>query len=79
MRAGFARFSQHLEKRIVHTVEPLRHPGWKYAWMVLAAFVCLCAFGEIEPEAAEAVNSMAGVGGIACVLWGIWQLMQYDA
>jgi len=47
--------------------------------MVLAAFVCLCAFGEIEPEAAEAVNSMLGIGGIACVLWGIWQLMQYDS
>jgi hypothetical protein len=46
--------------------------------MVLAAFACLCAFGEIEPEAAETVNSMIGIGGIACVLWGIWQLMQYD-
>jgi hypothetical protein len=46
--------------------------------MVFAAFVGLCAFGEIDPEAAEAVNSMIGIGGIACVVWGIWQLMQYD-
>jgi hypothetical protein len=59
-------------------VEPLRYPGWKYAWLVLAAFLCLGAFGEIEPEAAEAVSSMFGIGGIVCVLWGIWQLMQYD-
>jgi hypothetical protein len=47
--------------------------------MVFASFLCLCAFGEIEPEAAEAVNSMVDIGGIACVLWGIWQLMQYDS
>jgi hypothetical protein len=46
--------------------------------MVFAAFICVCAFGEIEPEAAEAVNSTIGIAGIACVLWGIWQLMQYD-
>jgi hypothetical protein len=78
MRTGFARFSSRLDERIVQAVEPLRHPGLKYAWMVLAAFVCLGAFGEIEPEAAEAVNSVFGIGGIACVLWGIWQLMQYD-
>jgi hypothetical protein len=47
--------------------------------MVLTAFVCLCAFGEIEPEAAEAVNSVIGLGAIVCVLWGIWQLMRYDS
>lgn len=60
-------------------MDQLRHPGSKYAWMVLAAFVCLCTFGEVEPEAAEAVNSMIGISGIVCSLWVIWQLMQYDS
>jgi hypothetical protein len=46
--------------------------------MVLATFLCLCALAEIEPESAEVVNTTIGVGAIACVLWGIWQLMQYD-
>jgi hypothetical protein len=46
--------------------------------MVLATFLSLWALAEIEPETAEAVNSTIGIGAIACVLWGIWQLMQYD-
>jgi hypothetical protein len=79
MRSGFARSSSRLDGRIVQTVEPLRHPGWKYAWLVLGLFACLCAFAEIEPEAAEAVSSIVGLGAIACVMWGIWQLMQYDS
>lgn len=45
---------------------------------MLAVFLCLCTLAEIDSEAAEAVRSTIGLGGIACVLWGIWQLMQYD-
>ncbi|MBS0548562.1 MAG: hypothetical protein JSR24_12480 [Proteobacteria bacterium] len=47
--------------------------------MILGLFACLCAFTEIEPEAAEAVRSTIGIAGIACVIWGIWRLMQYDS
>ncbi|HEY2055423.1 MAG TPA: hypothetical protein VGH14_15940 [Solirubrobacterales bacterium] len=59
-------------------MDSLRHSGWKYAWMVLALFFCLGVLAEVEPETAEAVQTMIGLGGIACVLWGIWMLMQYD-
>ena len=45
---------------------------------MLAFFLCLGALAEIDPESAEAVQSTIGIGGIAGVLWGIWQLMQYD-
>lgn len=46
--------------------------------MVLLLFLCLWLLAEVEPEAAEAVNALIGLGAIGCVLWGIWQLMQYD-
>jgi hypothetical protein len=51
---------------------------WKWAWGLLAVLICLCGLATIEPETAEAVNSTIGVGALACVLWGIWQLMQMD-
>jgi hypothetical protein len=66
------------DRRIVWSVNSLRRSGWKFGWMIFAAFVCICALAEIEPESAEAVNTTIGIGGIACVLWGIWQLMQRD-
>ena len=79
MRTGIADLAPVANRRIVYCVDSMRHSGWKYAWMLLALFFCLFLLGELEPEAAEAVNSMFGLGGIACVLWGIWQLMQHDS
>jgi hypothetical protein len=51
---------------------------WRWAWAIVAAVLCLCALARVEPETAEAVNSMISIGAIGCVLWGIWQLMQHD-
>jgi hypothetical protein len=59
----------------VNSLKPLE---WKWAWAILAALLCLCGLATIEPETAEAVNSMIGIGAIGCVLWGIWRLMQHD-
>lgn len=47
--------------------------------MLLALFFCLFLLGEFEPDTAEAVNETFDIAGIACVLWGIWQLIQHDA
>jgi hypothetical protein len=46
---------------------------------LLAVLLGLCSLAAVEPEASEAVQSTIGIGGIGCVLWGIWQLMQYDS
>jgi hypothetical protein len=78
MRLEFEAYPSASDRRIVGDVESLKPSGLKYAWMVLATFLCLWGLAEIEPETAEAVNSTIGIGAIACVLWGIWQLMQYD-
>jgi hypothetical protein len=78
MKAWFAHYLSASDRRIVCPVDSLRPSNLKYAWMVLATFLCLWALAEFEPETAEAVNSTIGIGAIACVLWGIWQLMQYD-
>ncbi len=78
MRSGFEVFQKGPDRRILSAVDSLRRSGLKYAWMVLVLFLCLWLLAEVEPEAAEAVNSMIGIGAIGCVLWGIWQLMQYD-
>jgi hypothetical protein len=51
---------------------------WRWAWAIVAAVLCLCGLARVEPETAEAVNSMISIGAIGCVLWGIWQLMQHD-
>jgi hypothetical protein len=51
---------------------------WRWAWALLIVLLCLAGLATIEPEAAEAVNAAIGLGAIGCVLWGIWQLMQYD-
>ncbi len=59
-------------------MDSLGRSGWKYAWTLLALFFCLFVLAEVEPEAAEAVNTTFGIGGVACALWGIWQLMRYD-
>jgi len=48
------------------------------AWGLLAILLCLAGLARIEPETAEAVNTTIGIGGIGCVLWAIWQLMQHD-
>lgn len=55
-----------------------RHFDWRWAWAILAAVLCLAGLATIEPETAEAVNTMIGIGAIGCVLWVIWQLMQHD-
>jgi len=59
----------------VNLVKPF---DWKGVWGLLAVLVSLCGLATIEPETAEAVNTMIGIGAIGCVLWGIWQLMQMD-
>jgi hypothetical protein len=51
---------------------------WRLAWGLLAILLCLAGLATVEPETAEAVNTTIGIGGIGCVLWAIWQLMQYD-
>lgn len=51
---------------------------WRLAWGLLAILLCLAGLARIEPETAEAVNTTIGIGGIGCVLWAIWQLMQHD-
>lgn len=78
MRSGFAGLAPVANRRIVYRVDSLGRFGSKYAWMVFALFACLWLLADIEPETAEAVNTTIGIGGIACVLWGIWQLMQHD-
>jgi hypothetical protein len=78
MRVTFFYLVLCLDRRIVRVVNSLRPFGWSWAWTVLAALLCLCGFATIEPEAAEAVNTVVGIGGIGCVLWVIWRLMQYD-
>jgi hypothetical protein len=47
-------------------------------WGLFAVLLCLAGLATIEPEAAEAVNTSIGIGAFGCVLWAIWQLMQYD-
>lgn len=59
-------------------MDSLRRSGLKYAWLVLVLFLCLWLLAEVEPGAAETVNSLIGLGAIGCVLWMIWQLMQHD-
>ena len=66
------------DRRTISGVNRLREFEWKWAWGVLAALLLLFGLAQIEPETAEAVNSTICVGGIGCVLWGIWQLMQHD-
>jgi hypothetical protein len=78
MRAVFSHLAPRPDRRIVRVVNSLRPFGLSWAWTVLAALLCLYGFATIEPEAAEAVSTTIGIGGIGCVLWGIWQLMQYD-
>lgn len=46
--------------------------------MVFALLLSLGALALIEPETAEPVRAMIGLGGIGCVLWLIWKLIQYD-
>jgi hypothetical protein len=75
MRSGF----EASPRRIVQGVKSSIGAGWIWAWALLAAFLGLCGLAAVEPEATEAVHSTIGVGGIGCVLWGIWQLMQYDS
>ena len=64
--------------RTICVVNLLKPFEWKWVWGLLAALVCLCGLATVEPETAEAVNTTIGIGGIGCVLWGIWQLMQMD-
>lgn len=78
MKSGFASLAPGANRRIVYHVDSLGRFGSKYAWMVFALFACLWLLADIEPETAETVNTMIGIGGIACVLWVIWRLMQYD-
>jgi hypothetical protein len=59
-------------------VNHLKPFEWRWAWAIVAAVLCLCGLARVEPETAEAVNSMISIGAIGCVLWGIWQLMQHD-
>jgi hypothetical protein len=66
-------------RRTIFVVNLLKPPfQWKWAWALLAVFLCLCGLATIEPETAEAVNTTIGIGALGCVLWGIWQLMQMD-
>ncbi|MBS1679620.1 MAG: hypothetical protein JST08_19790 [Actinobacteria bacterium] len=51
---------------------------WRWAWGLLGILLCLAGLAQIEPETAEAVNTMIGIGALGCVLWAIWQLMQHD-
>lgn len=51
---------------------------WRWAWGLLAILLCLAGLATVEPETAEAVNTMIGIGAIGCVLWAIWWLMQHD-
>jgi hypothetical protein len=78
MRSGFESFPSGPDRRIVLEVKSSLTTGWMFAWAVLAVFLGLCGLAALEPEATEAVHSTIGLGGIGCVLWGIWQLMQYD-
>jgi hypothetical protein len=78
MRSGFEGFSTDSDQRIVHTVKSSTTTGWLCAWMVLFVFLGLCGLAAVEPEATEVVHSTIGVAAIGCVMWGIWQLMQYD-
>ena len=66
------------DRRTIRLVNLLKPFDWKWVWGLLAALVCLCGLATVEPETAEAVNTMIGIGAIGCVLWGIWQLMQMD-
>ena len=78
MRRGFAPYPKASDRRIFYPVDSWKPSVLKNAWIVLATFLCLWGLATIEPETAEAVNSTIGIGAIGCVLWGIWQLMQYD-
>jgi hypothetical protein len=51
---------------------------WRLAWAILAVLLCLAGLATVEPETAEAVNTMIGIGALGCVLWAIWELMQHD-
>jgi hypothetical protein len=79
MRSGFQSFSSGPDQRILQSVKSSLRTGWLWAWGLLAVFLGLCGLAALEPEASEAVHSTIGLGGIGCVLWGIWQLMQYDS
>jgi len=46
--------------------------------VILAVLLCLAGLATVEPETAEAVNTMIGIGALGCVLWAIWELMQHD-
>jgi hypothetical protein len=46
--------------------------------MVFAVLLSLGGLALIEPETAESVRTMIGLGGIGCALWLIWKLIQYD-
>lgn len=66
------------DRRIFRGVDSLGRFNWNWAWVVLAVLLCLFGLARVEPETAEAVNTMIGIGAIGCVIWMIWQLMQHD-
>lgn len=56
----------------------LRPLDAKKGWFILIVVCAMVGYAGVEDEASEAVSSAAAMVGIACVLWVIWQLMQYD-
>ncbi len=56
----------------------LRPLDAKKGWFILLLVSGMIGFAGVENEASEAVTTAVCSVGIGCVLWMIWQLMQYD-
>jgi hypothetical protein len=56
----------------------LRPLDSKKGWFLFLLVSAMVGYAGVEDEAGAAVTRATCMVGIACVLWVIWQLMQYD-
>jgi hypothetical protein len=59
-------------------VKSLRPYNWNWQWTAFAVLLSLGGLAVLEPDTAEPVRTMIGIGAIGCVLWMIWRLMQEE-